>query len=478
MQVTVGKKGANQCSVVRTLRAEPPEGSILNGMIMEPERFVAFLRDFWKEQGLSKRHVTLVAYSTKFVGQILELPRMSDARTRAYIRREFVDIDRDEERVHGYIRLAGAKPHFQRLYAESISPELIRDYLNIFAQAGIRLNAIYSGESSMINLVQTTYGQAHDAFVLQIAGSMTFMTLLFINGAYVYHSGIRSFYEQGTPEYAGELARALGQIDQFVKVNHLGSLPGRLVLSGTRSEDTPLYGQHFKEAGFAGTLEEFSSSAITLQEGAGPLQQYLFSISGLFDNQTFGDYKRLLKGRRPQKEAPARKRWPGVVIVAAVMLVLWLASALYAMGIRAERDDLLEENSAQALSQQLAYEQALEEENEQLIGQYMAVGGICQNLGTYPQITSSVLKALSDCAGDWNIDLSGISYDADSGVLTLIVSTASEDLKQIRGFVEGLRQLELFEDLDYTGYSYQGDGQYELHVTGILSGSAGREVGP
>jgi hypothetical protein len=138
----------------------------------------------------------------------------------------------------------------------------------------------------------------------------------------------------------------------------------------------------------------------------------------------------------------------------------------------------LEENSAQALSQQLAYEQALEEENEQLIGQYMAVGGICQNLGTYPQITSSVLKALSDCAGDWNIDLSGISYDADSGVLTLIVSTASEDLKQIRGFVEGLRQLELFEDLDYTGYSYQGDGQYELHVTGILSGSAGREVGP
>ena len=89
---TFGKKGKFQNSII----ADAPDGSIINGIVMDQDSFVQFLNRVWAEYNLSKKDVHLVVNSNKIAGKNLEVPNMGKKKTLNFIMREFSDMQRED----------------------------------------------------------------------------------------------------------------------------------------------------------------------------------------------------------------------------------------------------------------------------------------------------------------------------------------------------------------------------------------------
>lgn len=477
IQVLEGKAGSRKISADRYLTVDAPEGTVINGMVMDAERFVSFLKEYWKQQNLSAKDVILVSNSTKFVGQTIEMPCMSDQKTLQFIRREFADIDRNENKLYGFIRLAGGAKHMQRLYAESVPPELIRDYMEIFEAAGIRLRAIYSGESSIINLVGMTLAARYDTFMLQIAGSMTLSTVLFTNGMYTYYNSVRCFHEQGTEDYAQDLARSVSQIRQFMQAHQMERELERLVLAGIDPADVELYAQGIRGMGINTPVEIFTSGDSISGPAAADAQRFLFAASGFAGNGAGSNYIKVTQRRKKEKSVRTDRSGCAIIgITAAVMLAAWGGSAWYTAGRKNALQNVLDYNNSPLTQAQVSGYDELTERNSFLVGQYASIAGMNENLDTYPWMTSEIIQIIDRCAAAYDMSISITSCDADTGTTNMIVTTKTDDVQRINAFIRELRGQEVFYDIAYTGYSYQGGGSYSVSVTCTLAEAAGREA--
>ena len=259
IHIVEGKRGKT-ATINRYISYPAPQGTIINGIIMDAEAFGAFLKEKWTENKLPVKDVSLVVNSTKFVGQNMEIPKMQDEKTLDHIKRGFSNIDRSEERVYGFIRLESSHKKMQRLYAESVSPDFISDYIKFFDGIGIKLKGIYSGEGSMISLVNATAAKTYNTFMLMIADSMTLTTVLYVNKVFTYYNSVRCFHEPGTEDYAQDLTRSASQIKQFMQANQLDSELEVILLAGVEERDLTFYKTIMQEYGVQTKIDIFADT--------------------------------------------------------------------------------------------------------------------------------------------------------------------------------------------------------------------------
>ena len=74
IQVITGTPGNRKISVADCYTEDAPDGSIINGMIMDADAFVSFMQNFWTTHNLPTKDVILVINSTKFIGKNIEMP--------------------------------------------------------------------------------------------------------------------------------------------------------------------------------------------------------------------------------------------------------------------------------------------------------------------------------------------------------------------------------------------------------------------
>ena len=83
IQIVEGNAG-ERISIERQLLRKTPEGSIVNGIVTDPDAFALFLKNVFDEKKIPKSDVSLVINSSKFVGQIMTLPPLSPKHTLEY----------------------------------------------------------------------------------------------------------------------------------------------------------------------------------------------------------------------------------------------------------------------------------------------------------------------------------------------------------------------------------------------------------
>ena len=158
---TRGKKGKFQNSIIVTA----PEGSIINGMIMDADCFTAFLTGTWAQYKLPKKDVHLVVNSNKIPGRLVDVPKLNSRKTRQFLTRELSDMQReDEESFICFNELGGAGKGMAKLYAELVSNSLVKEYMEIFSAAGISVKSIVSAEGSIIGLLEQTVAKQYKTF--------------------------------------------------------------------------------------------------------------------------------------------------------------------------------------------------------------------------------------------------------------------------------------------------------------------------
>ena len=240
IQVITGTPGNRKISVADCYTEDAPDGCIINGMIMDADAFVSFMQNFWTTHNLPTKDVILVINSTKFIGKNIEMPLLNPKKTEEFINREFTDIKQGEDYICGYFPI-GQNKATKKIYAEIITTDFIKDYVDIFTEIGVKVKAVYSGESSLIRLTALTAAQQYKTFVLQIADRMTITTILWVNGAFYYFNSTRCFHDQGTEDYAQDIARSVSQIRQFMQANQLDYPIEAVLLAGVNLQDLPMY---------------------------------------------------------------------------------------------------------------------------------------------------------------------------------------------------------------------------------------------
>lgn len=471
IQIVEGKRGKT-ANVTRCFDYATPQGSIINGIIMDPEGFGSFIKGIWNENKLSVKDVILVINSTKFVGQSMEIPKMSDDKTLDHIRRGFSNIDRSEEKIYGFIRLESSQKKMQRLYAESVSPDFIKDYTVFFQNNGITLKGIYSGEGSTIGLINSTKAKHFSTFMLMIADSMTLTTVLYVNKVFTYYNSARCFHEPGTEDYAQDLTRSVSQIRQFMQANQLDAELEAIVLAGVDEKDMNLYKAHMRDFGVQTSVEIFEDTKNIKGTGTKDVQSHLFATSGLFDNGTNGNYLLKYQTKKVEKKDSNNAKYFAILAIALVISVGgFVLTFLRSNRIKRQLEDIEDYNNSATIQMQVTEYDELTTRNGFLIGQYLSIANINENLDTYPWATSKVQSKIFKIA-DGYATVTLTSCNADSGTTNMDVNAS--DVQTINEFISLMKKQKIFHDVKYTGYSYSINENYHVNVSCTLEEAVGR----
>ena len=155
VQIAVGTRGKKgTLKQVYTIMA--PEGSIINGIVMDADSLGAHIKNFWEANNIPKKDVYLVVNSNKIAGKSIETPNLNSKKTLGFIKREFSDMQRDDDdNTLAYIQIGtDKKAKFKKLYAEMAPKDQLREFMTIFAEMNISLKGIISGEGSIIGYAQ------------------------------------------------------------------------------------------------------------------------------------------------------------------------------------------------------------------------------------------------------------------------------------------------------------------------------------
>ncbi len=501
IQVIEGVKGKKPGQIRRYYSDIAPEGSIINGMIMDTELFIPFISQMWKEQHFSDKDVILVVGSSKFVGRTMEIPRLPERKTLEFIDREYADMGRDGDTIYSYITLGPAKPQNKgqeapagekapddkkgkkppeqnknlRIYVEATEPDFINDYVEIFSQAGVKLSAIYSSECSLITFTAREAVRKYRTFVLIVADLMNFSTVLFVDGDFSYYNSTRCFHDPDTVEYAFDFARSISQLTQFMQANGIEHPLECVEIAGINPDSIDMYASAIGEMGITTPVEMFTMSSQPGREDM-TIQNYLHPVSGLYDGGRMEDFLlqyRQLGKRKKGGFAAATKYVIALGILLFIMLVIVITLFVTLLGKQAELAEIKDYNESPSVLMQIADYDSFSQRNAFLRAQRDATMEVDEDIYTYPLGDTDVLAIFERCAmGYATVEYE--SFDAENG--TIRIRASAGDVESINKYIKRLSAEDIFSNVKYTGYAFDPrGGSWDIHVTCTLAESAGRD---
>lgn len=474
IQVVTGSPGDRKISVEHNYEAEAPEGSIINGIVMDTELFVGFMKEFWAMHKLPVKDVILVVNSSKFVGKIIEMPELNMKKTYEFIGREFTDMNRSENCLYSYLALGPGAGKMKRVYVESIDPDFIRDYLDIFREIGIQLKSILSGESSLIGLTAMTIGKVHKNFSLIIADNNILTTILWIDGSFYYFNSMRCFHEPETEEYATDVARSVSRIVQFMQAHQIEQNLECIVIAGIERANLPMYQRAVEQMGIMTRVELYEASVLTAS-GWVDIQKCLRPASGLAVTGKYLNFIRQYASGLKKKETKAKKlgiNMTPITVVGIVMAVLLVSTVTVMLFKKNTLNRLNAYNESPEVISGVAEYDMMISRNSYLKAQYDAIVDINENINTYPICDSGIMSKIEGCARGY-AEVSFNSFDAEEG--TILMKASSDSVEHINRFIGQLNEQDIFSHVDYTGYAFNDMTlNWDIHVTCTLAESAGR----
>ncbi len=469
-----GRKGTFQDSIV----VDAPEGSIINGLITDSNSFVGFLKETWSRYRLSKNDVHLVVGGNKIHGRNVEVPVMSASKTKEYLTRELADMGKEgSEYIVCYNILSGkTDKKLKNYYVEMADEELIKDYVDIFKEAGITLKSLVSAEGSILSLLDKTVNGYYKTFILQVLSGNLVTNILWVDGAFNYYNTVRCFNDVGTGAYYEDCARSLSNLNQFIQAHKIEQKIEKILIAGSDKLDMVYYGDLVSAYGIDATVDEVNQGLGQSGEKNHRAQQVIYALCGLYTDGTKESNFLANIGKKEKKStinAELKKNIMIVGIALAVMLVIFLIS----LGLRTIRqvkyNALIEYNEDPLVVSQALMFDAVSEKRDRLASQSNSIENVVKTIYTYPVLTKDVEKIINDTAKGY-ADIEIGSFDAENGVVN--VTAKARDVDRINQYIYRLEEQEIFNSVKYTGYNYNQDGTWSINVTCTFAESVGREV--
>jgi len=472
IQIVTGTRG-KKASAKQFYLMKAPEGSVINGMVLDVNAFQTFLKEFWEANNLPKKDVYLLTSSNKIAGKMVKLPVMNKKKSTAFIQREFADMERDENTtVISYLPLKAAAK-MRSVYASMLSRDSIKELADVFTNAGITLSGIASSDATEIAMIERTCASKNRTFVVQILDGNMVTNILWLDGKFNYINSIRCFHEPGTQEFYDDASRALGKMRQFMMTQKIESPIERVYLAGTDESNVAFYDEMLKAQDIQAPVELITPSTADRGFDTFKFQRIFPAVSGLFDFGPENDFLRSLKDGEKKESADqkaiSKGRLVTLAVIAGVMILLF-GGSLTARLIREGQLKSLQSYNDGVASQINEYD-LYSAERDALEQQSLSLDNVVSSIDTYPLGNEDVLSVIESTAKGY-ADIKIDSFDAEAGVVNIIATAPA--VSDINKYIARLLQEDIFMDVTYTGYTMNADGTWDIHVICTLTEGAGR----
>ncbi len=474
VQIVTGRK-AKKGVFENAFKVVAPEGSIINGIIMDPERFAAFLNEVWTAKNLPRKDVILVVNSNKIPGRTVEMPFMNRKKSVEYMKRELSDMMREgEEMILAYNALSSDNAKkMKKFYVELASRDQLKDYIEIFGAAGITLKSVQSAEGSLIGLLEQATAKQYKTFVMQITDQNIVSNVLWVDGVFNYFNSVRLFNEPGTEGYYDDCARSLSNLKQFMQANKIESKIERVVIAGTERNDVSFYSDMVANYGIEAPVEIMNYGL-----GSNPQQQFeaqkvIFALGGLFDTGREENFltNYSAKEKKSSVNPELKKNIITIAIVLAVMLIGFATALFLKIQRQKKYDELKEYNENPAVVSQAMLFDTFSTKRDKLAAQSNSIDNMLNTIETYPVLNDEVINIIRETAqGYAEIEIG--NFNADSGIVN--VSAKAKDVEKINEYIKRLEEKEIFNSVKYSGYTMNQDNTWTINVICTFAEGVGR----
>ena len=474
IQIASGSAAGDGVRVSKLISSPLPEGAVLNGVVMDQDRLIEALKLAWQANKLpAKSEVTLIINSPQLRANRVDAPLLADKKTSEFIERETHDSEygRFQNPVTGwYVVGKDAKAKTQRVVYETAEIDFVNKYVDIFGKAGLKLKSIHNGVQ-----LATEYftKQATGKTILyMILDGKSLVTIFFAEGKYYYDSTSRVFGQPGTPEFAREIYASISSIRQFISAQHLTETVKDVLFSGlTYSQVNQLANDilNIDSAADISMAQPPQGTSLNANDQA-QFPFFVYPIAGL---RKIDERLPILKNTKQASKKKTEKSFMSKLIVPFIAILAVLAIAYgVCFVVKSKKNAELKEIESYIYDPDII---AKVEEYDAMYDNMAEMGEIQggadllnKDLGSYPIPDSSINNKILEAAKQHDVSVEFNSYSASTGIFSITAS--SPEVEDINMFIADLMSLDIFENVDYTGYSLNSDGTgWEINVVCTLA---------
>ena len=470
IQVVLGDFSGKKVKIKALYADAIPDGTLLNGTVINENALQDTIRDTWRKHAIKEKTVDLVINSPHLMARRIEMPLMKGNKATKYVNNEMDEKDtaRFTEPILGWYPIS-KKKNTQLVISEMAEKEFVETYIRIFESAGVKLNSLHAGINLAVNMMQTQVG--NNTVVYMILDGMNLTTILFAEGNYFNNLNTRVYSIPGTSEFSAEIRNAISALRQFATAQHIEQQISNIYIAGLNTEDMNLLKSELQGYPMGDVLGIMTRpDCVVMNTAADKFGDYLFSIAGFFGTREGLSILEALK--RDSKDYQKKKTITGLVVPYIVVVILLIIATIVLLVVnskkKAELAVLQQYNMQPAIVEASAEYDAIMQEAAMMGRAQGSVELLKEYRDTYPIPDSSVNKCITDAAALEDVEVVIDSYSAASGVLEMVAT--GEDVEKINKFIARLLAMEIFELVDYTGYTKnESNGTWSIHVVCTLA---------
>lgn len=463
--VEVKKKG-RKIMARRVWQEEAPGSSIINGIITDEEAFLPFIKNFFSRNKIPSREVALVIGSSQFNHKVMEFPRLSDRELRKLIEREFAENKKEDILYSYYVLEEKGRKGMQKIMAAAVSKEFLLSYLELFRKAGIGLGSIDSETGSLVCQFSHSPEIQKQTCLVQVLDGQEVGSYLFDRGVYFYSQKNRLFRTETEEELAEELIAIQGKLSQFASAQKLQEPLEKFYICGQgaavlKREKPELDCYH-------------ADKVVCPGRSMKKKPDFIYPAGILLEEEKGTSFLEQIK--REQKKKKKQYERFMLCLPSLCVLVLVLAAAAGLGGSYYRNLEKLYQIQETMGNEELAGKKASYELSmtkvETMKVRIRDAQEAWEKLMSYPTFDASIWREITGSMGN-GITVELKNFNRDSGVIGMNASAA--DPRQISGFIAALQEKDIFESVEYSGYTYADSTEsYTIHVVCCLTEGAGR----
>ena len=493
IQIVVGKASGGRISIDRIIEEPMPNDTILNGVVVEggDERLITKLKDIRIGHKISD-NIDLVINSPRLMADVMEAPMLSVSKTTSYVDKKTKSdqYTRISSPVKGWYQtgtvnasVTDAKSGTVKsiknnsLIAEVCEKDFIDTYVRIFSEAGFRLNSVHDGVKLADKLLEKCVADANAIYIIRDAQQI--VTILYVNGKYFYDSSKRTFNAPCTEEYAKEIQTNISGIKQFAGAQRIKEPITDVYFAGMSNDEISMLRDHLAVTDPSLLVHGTTAPQhIKFNKWNDKFSSFIYPIAGL---QYFSKGCSILSSLRKddeayEKKAAFRKKSIPIIILTSALALITVFLAVVYFGTSHTLRTLDDYNSRiDVVQSSMEYDAALT--RAEMSGEKQGGAELLKKyLDTYPVPDSSVNEKILKAAGSESVLVDFNSYDATTGIFSITAS--SYEVERINKFIAKLMEMDIFEDVDYTGYEWNDSTEtWSINVICTLkAGNGGEET--
>ena len=461
LQVAVGNATATGVKITKLFSAPLPEGAVLNGVVMDQDLVTQTVKTAWDLNKLPKSEITLIINSPQLRASRVDVPITSDKKTTEFIARETSDSDygRFQKPVTGwYVVSKNSKAKTRHVIYETAETDFVEKYVEIFAKVGLKLKSLHNGVQLATEFF--TRQVAGKNVIYMILDGNSLVTIFFAEGKYYYDSTSRVFAQPGTPEFAREIYASVSSIRQFISAQHLNITVNDVIFAGMSQTNVNALVNDILNIDSQVDISMATppnGTSISSEQSSYPF--YIYPISGI---RKIDEKLPILKATKvTEKEKKAASGVGKVIIPFAVLLgisIIVFAGLLYVKStLEHELKKIKDYNSSSDTLEHVAEYDAMYDSMADIGTIQGGVDMLERDLDSYPIADSSINRMILTAAQRRNVTVDFQSYSSRTGVFSITASSTTVD--DINQFIGDLLDMDIFESVDYTGYTLDSDGE-------------------